>query len=103
MKQKKLKNKSPVIKHSIDVYWDNETKQYVGISRELNYSGMGNTIEDAVKNTNISVEMALEWCSENGTLEEVLEEAGYKLHEVDNEKVWDNGGYVASFPSKICA
>ena len=38
---------------------------------------MGNTIEDAVKNTNISVEMVLEWCSENGTLEEVLKEAGY--------------------------
>lgn len=103
MKRKKLKSKKPIIKHSVDVYWDNETKQYVGVSRELSYSGMGNTIEEAVKNTNISVELALEWCSENGTLEEVLEEAGYKLYDVDDEKIWDNAGYVASFPSRVCA
>ncbi len=91
----------PIVKHSIDIYWDNETKQYVGVSKELNYTGMGNTIEEAVKNTNTAVEEALKWCKEHGTIEEVLKEAGYLIIQMENEKVWDHQAPVANFSTKI--
>ena len=89
------------VKHSIDVFWDEETKGFVGISRELEYTGMGSTPDEARDNTNKSVELALQWCAENGTLEEVLKEAGYQILEIDHQKVWERKEPVAYFPARV--
>ena len=98
MKSKKTKL---TIKHSIEVFWDEESKQFVGISKELEYTGMGKTPDEARDNTNKAVELALQWCAENGTLEEVLEEAGYEIYEIDRKKVWDHREHIANFPAKV--
>lgn len=89
------------IKHSIDVFWDEETKQYVGISKEFQYTGMGKTPEEAKEKTNTAVELALKWCAEHGTIDEVLREAGYKIFEIDHQKVWDHNPPVANFLAKV--
>lgn len=50
---------------------------YVALCPELNVSSFGETIEEAKKSLQEAVEAFLEECEIMGTLEEVLEEAGY--------------------------
>ena len=100
MKRKKLKGQ---VKYKIDIYKDKQTNQYTGIVQGLNYSGYGPTIDKAIKNTNISVEMALEWCVENETFEEVLKESGFELRIENKQPIWEQKSYVGSFESGIAA
>ena len=61
-----------------------EDDVYVGLCPELNVSSFGEDIEDAQRSLQEAVEAFIETCEEMGTLEEVLEEAGF----LKNEDVW---------------
>lgn len=51
----------------------------VSLCPELNVSSFGDTPEEAVDSLKEAVSLFLEGCQEMGTLEAVLEEAGYRL------------------------
>lgn len=50
---------------------------YVGLCPELNVSSFGDNIEDAKNSLQEAIEAFIETCEEMGTLEEILEEAGF--------------------------
>lgn len=50
---------------------------YVALSPELNVSSFGETIDDAKQSFKEALEAFVEECQEMGTLEDVLEEAGF--------------------------
>ncbi len=50
---------------------------YVGLCPELNVSSFGENIEDARNSLQEAVEAFIEECEALGTLEEVMEEAGF--------------------------
>jgi len=54
-----------------------EDNIYVGLCPELNVSSFGENIEAAQKSLQEAVEAFIETCEEMGTIEEVLEEAGF--------------------------
>lgn len=54
-----------------------EGNLYVGVCPDLNVSSFGETIEEARNALREAVEAFLEQCEMMGTLEEVLEEAGF--------------------------
>jgi predicted RNase H-like HicB family nuclease len=54
-----------------------EGDAYVGLCPELNVSSFGDNIEDAKSSLQEAIEAFIETCEEMGTLEEVLEEAGF--------------------------
>ena len=96
-------HKKGTIKYKVDMFKDNETNQFVGIVQGLGYSGYGSTIDEAIKNTDTSVEMALEWHIENGSFEQFLSECGYELVIEDNQKFWKLNNYVGNFESSVAA
>jgi len=57
---------------------------YVGIAPELEVSSFGETLEGAKRSLREAVEAFIEQCAAMGTLEEVLEEAGF----VRRENLW---------------
>ena len=59
-----------------------EGEAYVSLCPELNVSSFGENVEDAKRSLQEAVEAFLEECEGMGTLEEVLEEAGF-TKEVD--------------------
>jgi predicted RNase H-like HicB family nuclease len=61
-----------------------EGRMYVSCAKELNVSSCGRTVKEAKKNLVCAVECFLETAEEMGTLEEILEEAGF----VKKRKVW---------------
>ncbi len=96
-------HKKDTVKYKIDIFKDVETDQYVGIAQGLGYSGYGSTIDDAIKNTNISMQMALEWYVENGTFEQVLKECGYEVYMENDQKFWKLNNYIGNFESFVAA
>ncbi len=56
-----------------------EDDQYVAVAPELNVSSFGDSIGSAKSALREAVELFLEECKRMGTLDEVLEEAGFKL------------------------
>ena len=54
-----------------------EDDQIVAVCPELNVSSFGDTIDDALASLQEAVALFLEECQAMGTLEAVLEEAGY--------------------------
>lgn len=50
---------------------------YVGVVPELNVSSFGETLEEARSSLQEAVEAFIEECQEMGTLDEVMEEAGF--------------------------
>ncbi len=54
---------------------------YVGLCRDLEVSSFGETIEEAKQSLIEALGAFLEECEAMGTLEEVLEEAGFVLQE----------------------
>ncbi|WP_369018031.1 type II toxin-antitoxin system HicB family antitoxin [Thermatribacter velox] len=56
-----------------------EGNLYVGVVPELNVSSYGETLEEARESLREAVEAFLEECERMGTLEEVMEEAGFVL------------------------
>jgi len=61
-----------------------EGKMYVSHAKELDVSSCGRTIKEAKKNLVCAVECFLETAEEMGTLDQILEEAGF----VKKRKVW---------------
>jgi predicted RNase H-like HicB family nuclease len=57
---------------------------YVGICPELNVSSFGEDMDDARRSLREAVVAFIEECDEMGTLEEILEEAGF----TGKEDVW---------------
>ena len=96
-------HKKGTVKYKIDMFKDAETKQFVGIAQGLGYSGYGPTIDEAIKNTDISMQMALEWHIENGSFEQVLKECGYELCIEDDKKLWKLNNYIGNFESSVAA
>ena len=96
-------HKKGTVKYTIDMFKDAETAQFVGIAQGLGYSGYGPTIDEAIKNTNISMQMALEWHIENGTFEQILKECGYELQIEGDQKIWKLNNYVGNFESYVAA
>ena len=101
MKRQKAKSTIPHVKYYIDMY--KEGNHFIGIARGLSYTGVGKTIDEAIKNTNKSVRLALEWCYRKKTLSIVLKEAGFEPIVQDGNVVWDNRNYLGSFQSKVVA
>ena len=96
-------HKKGTVKYTIDMFKDAETGQFVGIAQGLGYSGYGPTIDEAIKNTNTSMQMALEWHIENNSFEEVLKECGYELQIEGDQKIWKLNNYVGNFESYVAA
>ena len=96
-------HKKGTVKYKIDMFKDAETEQLVGIAQGLGYSGYGSTIDEAIKNTNISMQMALEWHIENGSFEQVLKECGYEVHIEHDKKFWELSNYIGNFESSVAA
>ena len=71
----KTRHGLPKVRFSIDLY--REGKYFVGVAKGLDYTGVGKTIDEAIKNTNKSVRLALEWCYKNKTLDKALKETGF--------------------------
>ncbi len=101
MKKQKIKSGVPHVQYYIDMY--RERNQFIGIARGLNYTGVGKTIDEAIKNTNKSVKLALEWCYKNKTLNFILNEAGFEPILQEGKIIWDNRNYIGSFQSKVVA
>ena len=55
-----------------------EDEQYVAVCPELNVSSFGDTPEEALAALQEAITLFLEECQRMGTLETVLEEAGYR-------------------------
>ncbi len=66
---------------SIRVEIFKEDDLYVALSPELNVSSFGETIGEAKESIKEAIEGFLEECRELGTLNEVLEEAGFVIDE----------------------
>lgn len=62
---------------SVKVEIFKEGNVYVALVPELNVSSFGKTVEEATVSIKEAVEAFIEECQEMGTLEEVLEEAGF--------------------------
>ena len=62
---------------SIRVEIFKEDDLYVALAPELNVSSFGETVDEANESIKEALEAFLEECLEMGTLEEVLEEAGF--------------------------
>lgn len=56
-----------------------EGAMYVAYAPQLDISSCGETVEDARKNIKEATELFLEGAAENGTLSQVLEEAGFSF------------------------
>ncbi len=61
-----------------------EDNQYIAVCYELNVSSFGDTPEEAKKSLKEAVSLFLEECERMGTLDAVLEEAGY----IKNDMGW---------------
>jgi len=73
-----IKRKAGVIMNlSLKVEVFKEGDVYVALSPELNVSSFGDTVEDARHSLTEAIMIYVEGCEELGTLEEVLEEAGF--------------------------
>ncbi|MEI9479782.1 MAG: type II toxin-antitoxin system HicB family antitoxin [Deltaproteobacteria bacterium] len=64
-------------KFSVRIEIFKEGEEYVALSPELNVSSFGQTIEEAKSAIKEAIEAFMEECERMGTLEDVLEEAGF--------------------------
>ena len=67
---------SPSIVYRVEIF--KEGDQYVSLCPELNVSSFGDTEDEAEAALREAVQLFVEQCEEMGTLEEVLEEAGFE-------------------------
>jgi predicted RNase H-like HicB family nuclease len=74
-----------------------ECKMYVSHAKELDVSSCGRTIKEAKENLIEAVECFLETAEEMGTLDQILEEAGF----VKKRKVWKAPDIVSTEKTKV--
>lgn len=89
----------PKVRYSLDLY--KEGKYFIGVAKGLDYTGVGRTIDEAIKKTNKSVRLALEWCYKNRTLEKALKEAGFYPTMENNRKIWIYKNYLGNFSEEV--
>lgn len=58
-----------------------EGDEYVGLCPELNVSSFGDSLGETKQSLTEAIEAFLEECERMGTLEDVLEEAGFLCHD----------------------
>jgi predicted RNase H-like HicB family nuclease len=63
-----------------------EDGQIVAVCPELNVSSFGDTTQEALASLQEAVTLFLEECAHMGTLESVLEEAGYRRNPEDPDR-----------------
>lgn len=66
-----------------DVIVFQEGKAYVAYSPKLDVSSCGNTVDEAKSNLKTAVRLFIEESSKLGTLEDILDEAGYESKDPD--------------------
>jgi len=74
-----------------------EGKTYVSYAKELEVCSCGRTIKEAKKNLIEAVECFLETAEEMGTLDQILEEAGF----VKKRKIWKAPDIVSTEKTKV--
>jgi len=67
-----------MFKIDFDVIIFQEGTTYIAYSPKLDVSSCGNTVDDAKSNLKTAVRLFLEESSKMGTVEDILEEAGYE-------------------------
>lgn len=70
-----------------------EGQTYVSYCPELDVSSCGNNIDEARENLKTAVSLFIEEAENMGTLEDILDEAGYELNE---SKYWEPPRIVAT-------
>jgi predicted RNase H-like HicB family nuclease len=70
-----------------------EGNTYVSYCPELDVSSCGNNIDEARKNLKIAVDLFIEEAKNMGTLEDILDEAGYELND---SNYWEAPRIVAT-------
>ncbi|MCX6580717.1 MAG: type II toxin-antitoxin system HicB family antitoxin [Candidatus Aminicenantes bacterium] len=70
-----------------------EGRTYVSYCPELDVSSCGNNIDEARNNLKMAVSLFIEEAENMGTLEDILDEAGYELKESD---YWEAPRIVAT-------
>lgn len=79
------------MKISFTTYVFREKKMYVAYAPELDISSCGHTAMEARKNIEEAVELFLEEAKKNGTLSQILEEAGF----IKNRGEWESSQFIA--------
>ena len=95
----KTRHRLPKVRYSLDLY--KEGKYFIGAAKGLDYTGVGKTIDEAIKNTNKSVRLALEWCYKNKTLDKALKEAGFYPSIENGKEVWVYRNYLGNFAEEV--
>ena len=84
----------------MDVYFDTliwkEDGVYVSYCPQFNVSSCGDTVEEARKMLKEAVELFIEGAKGLGTLQEILEEAGFQLEVAENDQEWHPPKLVAT-------
>jgi len=73
------------IEYRVEVF--EEGDQYVGLCPELNVSSFGDSADEAEASLREAVRLFIEVCKDMGTLQEVLEESGFR-HVRTPEERW---------------
>ncbi len=83
-----------------DVYFDSlilkEGDVYVSYCPQLDVSSCGDTVEEARRMLKEAVRLFLEEAEKMGTLQTILEEAGYQQESVGNDQRWRPPRIVAT-------
>ncbi len=83
-----------------DIYFDSlilmEGNVYVSYCPQLDVSSCGDTVEEARRMLKEAVRLFLEEAEKMGTLQTILEEAGYQLESVGNDQEWRPPRIVAT-------
>ena len=83
-----------------DVYFDSivleEENVYVSYCPQFDVSSCGDTVEEALRMLKEAVRLFLEEAENMGTLQTILEEAGYQLEPAGNGQEWRPPRIVAT-------
>lgn len=83
-----------------DVYFNTliwkEGSVYVSYCPQLDVSSCGDTVEEARQMLKEAVCLFIEGAEELGTLQEILEEAGFQLEMSDSDRKWEPPRLVAT-------
>ena len=84
----------------VDVYFDTliwkEGEVYVSYCPQLDVSSCGDTVEEARRMLREAVGLFIDGAKELGTLQEILEEAGFQLEVAEDDQEWHPPRLVAT-------
>jgi predicted RNase H-like HicB family nuclease len=83
-----------------DIYFNSliwkEGNAYVSYCPQFDVSSCGDTVEEARRMLKEAVYLFIEVAQEQGTLQTILEEAGYQLELAENDREWQPPRLVAT-------